>query len=183
MTDDSESDFCQTREQIWPIPAVYLVHGKGGSPAGTVRRIEALLERHWPGLEFFRPLLPHSNPQIPADCSVEHLLRMEIPQGALLLGISLGGMVAAKLQETGRKDLKVISISSPTWADAVTLDRRADHRLAFYSSCDSVIASRVSEWPRLASFQCDFNWLSHDTDQHLKRIARIFDWHLEGTLR
>jgi hypothetical protein len=100
----------------------------------------------------------------------------------LLLGISLGGLVAAELQEMDRPDLQVMAISSPTWADGVRLRNRAARRLAFYSSTDPVIADRVTEWPKLAFFSRDLHWLSHDTDQHLKYIARLFDWYLEGML-
>jgi hypothetical protein len=182
MTDSPKTAPDQTCEHVWPVQAVHLLHGKGGSPDGTVKKIETVLERHWPGLEFFRPRLPHSDPDSPAERSVDHLLAMHIPNESLLLGIRLGGTVAAKLQEEGRGDLKVISISSPTAADSVILDRQVDQRLAFYSSHDAVIASRVSGWPQLASFQRDFDWLTHDTDRHLKQIVRLFDWYLGGGL-
>lgn len=168
---------------VWPIPAVYLLHGKGGSPNGTVKKLATGLEQRWPGLEFVRPLLPHSVPEAPAEASVDSLLQMQIPQGALLVGISSGGTVAAKLQEVGRDDLKVMAISSPTWADDVELETRAERRLAFYSSRDEVIASRVGAWPDLTAFARDFAWLDHDTDRHLRYITRVFDWYLEGTLR
>ena len=169
-------------EPVWPIPAVYLLHGKGGSPNGTVKKLATVLEQHWPGLDFFRPDLPHSDPKISAEASVEYLLRMEIPRGALLLGISLGGLVAAKLQEVGREDLKVIAVSAPTWADGVVLERRAERRMSYYSSQDEVIASRIAEWPHLAAFARDYEWLTHDTDRHLRPVARFVDWYLEGTL-
>ena len=167
---------------VLPIPAVYLLHGKGGSPDGTVRKLQAVLEQHWPGLEFIRPKLPHHDPNVRAEVSVEDLLQLGISKHSLLVGISLGGLVAAKLQEIGREDLQVIAISSPTWADGVVLERQADRRLAFYSSMDAVIESRVTEWPRLASFQRNLGWLTHDTDQYLKYIARLFDWYVEGML-
>jgi pimeloyl-ACP methyl ester carboxylesterase len=167
---------------VLPIPAVYLLHGKGGSPMGTVNKIDSILSQHWPGLDFLRPKLPHSDPSALAEESVEFLHTQEIPQNALLLGISLGGLVAAKLQEAGRTDLQVIAISSPTWADGVRLEANADRRLVFYSSKDAVIAGRVDDWPKLAAFSRDMDWLSHDTDQHLKYIARLFNWYLDGTL-
>ena len=108
-------------EPVFPIQAVYLLHGKGGSPEGTVRKLQTILEQHWPGLDFICPALPHRDPNIPAEVSVQHLLQLQIPQGSLLVGISLGGLVAARLQEVGRQDLQVVAISSPTWADGVTL--------------------------------------------------------------
>jgi pimeloyl-ACP methyl ester carboxylesterase len=166
----------------WPIPAVYLLHGKGGSPAGTVALLQQTFERHWPGLEYVRLGLPHAVPTVPAEASVEFLLDSVIPKGALVVGVSLGGLVAAKLQELGRSDLQVIAISSPTWADRVTLECRADQRLAFFSSGDTVISARVADWPKLGSFARDFPWLDHNTDRHLKYLARIFDAFLEGSL-
>lgn len=172
----------QDAEPVLPIPAVWLLHGKGGSPAGTVARIETALELHWPGLEYVRPLLPHHDPAVRAEESVTFLLEQNIPQNALMLGVSLGGLVAARLQELGRDDLQVIAISSPTNAAGVRLRVKAARRLAFYSSQDSVIQDRVSDWPRLASFQRDFEWLTHDTDQHLKQIVRLFSWYFEGML-
>jgi predicted esterase YcpF (UPF0227 family) len=175
--------FNQTEaEPVLPIPAVYLLHGKGGSPDGTVRKLQNVLEHHWPGLDFIRPRLPHHDPAVPAERSVRELLQFRIPQGSLLVGVSLGGLVAARLQEVGRSDLQVFAISSPTFADGVALETRAERRLAFYSSKDAVIESRIADWPRLASFQRNLEWLTHDTDQHLKYIARLFDWHLEGML-
>jgi len=167
---------------LWPITGVYLLHGKGGSPNGTVKKIQAVLENHWPGLDFVRPELPHHDPMTPAEESVEFLLKSQIPNGTLLMGISLGGLVAAKLQEAGREDLQVIAISSPTSADGVRLENAAERRLAFYSSRDHVIESRVAEWPELASFSRNFDWLTHDTDQHLRYVSRFFDWYLQGML-
>jgi len=169
-------------EPVLPIPAVYLLHEKGGSPDGTVKTLQSVLELHWPGLEFIRPALPHHDPALPAEASVENMLRMPIPLNALLVGISLGGLVAAKLQEVGREDLQVIAISSPTWADGVALERVASNRLAFYSSKDAIVETRVAQWPELASFARDLEWLNHDTDQHLKYIARLFDWYIGGML-
>jgi pimeloyl-ACP methyl ester carboxylesterase len=183
MSSDSESLPNETAsEAVRPIPTVLLLHGKGGSPNGTVKKLQTLLEQHWPGIEFVRPALPHSDLGVPAQASVEYLLQMQIPQGSLVIGVSLGGLVAAKLQETGRQDIHVLAISSPTWADAVHLDRLSTRRLAFYSSRDEVIASRVAGWPKLAAFSRDFEWLSHDTDQHLRYIVRLFDWYFEGRL-
>src|ERR1700733_1727748 len=110
MSNDSESVWTETAlEHVWPVPAVYLLHGKGGSPNGTVKKLQAVLEQHWPGLEFVRPALPHSDLGVPAQASVEYLLQMQIPYGSLVIGVSLGGLVAAKLQEIGRRDIQVLA--------------------------------------------------------------------------
>jgi pimeloyl-ACP methyl ester carboxylesterase len=169
-------------EPTFPIPAVYLIHGKGESSEGTVKKLQAVLEQHWPGLNFVRPDIPYFDPKRPADVAVKELLRMPMPQGSLLVGVGLGGLVAARLQELGRQDLQVIAISSPTWADEVTLESWAERRLAFYSSQDPIIGSRIANWPELASFSQDLDWLDQETDQHLRYVARLFDWYLEGTL-
>jgi esterase/lipase len=51
--------------------------------------------------------------------AVEYSHRMQIPPRALVVGISLGGLVAAKLQETGRPDLVVVVLGplrGRTWS-------------------------------------------------------------------
>ncbi|GAC1648819.1 MAG: hypothetical protein NVS9B15_07770 [Acidobacteriaceae bacterium] len=89
-----------------------------------------------------------------------------------MIGVSLGGLVAAKLQEDGRQDLRVICISSPTWADGVRLERKMQRRFAIYGSNDEVIAGRTAEWPALAEAH-EVDWLTHDTDAHKVRLARF----------
>src|ERR1700758_404650 len=124
------------RMGVWiviSVPAVYLLHGKGGSPDGTVAKLQKSLQQDWPELKYIRPALPHSDPDVPAEVSVEFLRNLPLETESLVIGVSLGGLVAAKLQEESRPDLNVICISSPTWADGVKLLRRAEHRVAFYS--------------------------------------------------
>jgi pimeloyl-ACP methyl ester carboxylesterase len=168
--------------RIEPIEEVYLLHGKGGSPDGTVKRLVEVLEPRWPQLTFVRPKMAHSDPTAPAEASVEQLRQMDLPRNALMVGISLGGTVAAGLQELGRDDLHVIAVSSPTWADGVVLHERPGRRVALYSSRDDVIASRVADWPRLAAISRDFDWLTHNTDAHFGPLARLLAWYVEGNL-
>jgi pimeloyl-ACP methyl ester carboxylesterase len=158
---------------------VYLLHGKGGSPEGSVRKIQSELEPFWPTLNFVRPLLPHHDPEVLAEVSVEALLQMDIPSKALLIGVSLGGLVAAKLQESHRPELQVIAISSPTWADGVRLEKQQSGRLALYSSRDEVIAGRTEDWPKLAQAY-DLKWLNHDTDVHAAALVRLIVARVNG---
>jgi pimeloyl-ACP methyl ester carboxylesterase len=154
--------------------SIYLLHGKGGWPGGSVLQLEALLRQSFPEPRYERPSLPHGREKgvQAAERSVDFLRELLIEPGALLIGISLGGLVAAKVQETGREDLHVICISSPTWADGVELQRRLPHRLALYSSEDDVITGRTSRWPDLAEAR-DLPWLSHDTDAHKEALAGL----------
>ena len=171
-----------SRERIGSIPAVYLLHGKGGSPNGTVKKLADVLEPRWPQLSFIRPEMAHHDPEALAEASVEQLVEMDLPQNALIAGVSLGGTVAAMLQEQGRDDLHVIAISSPTWVDGVVLRQKPQRRVALYSSNDEVIAERVADWPKLAAISRDFDWLTHNTDQFLEPLAKLFGWYLEGDL-
>jgi len=151
---------------------IFLLHGKSGSPEGSVSEIEAALTKHLPELKYFRPLMPHANPASPAERSVEALQRLEIPSGATLIGVSLGGLVAAKFQEEHRPDLQVICINSPTWADGVRLEQHSSRRVAFYSSDDEVITGRTEDWPKLAE-SYDLPWLTHDTSAHVPRLVQL----------
>ena len=153
---------------------VYLLHGRGGWPGGTVLKLQEKLQGVFPGVRFVRPSLPHGREQgqQAAEVSVAFLADLALEPGSLVIGISLGGLVAAMLQEMSREDLHVICISSPTWADGVTLQRRMPNRLALYSSQDQIIAGRTSGWPALAEAY-DMPWLSHDTDVHKEELAQI----------
>lgn len=162
---------------------ILLLHGKGGSPQGSVKQLEDLLRAKYPeaafgaGL-FERPRLLHSDPDVSTEQSLADLKTREIPPNAAVIGISLGGLVAAKLQEDGRDDLHVICISSPTWADGVRLAHHMARRVALYSTKDEVIAGRTADWSRLADAY-DLPWLTHDTDAHKVALVRLIAAYLE----
>ncbi len=153
-------------------PRIYFLHGKGGSPNGTVKFLKhAIVPLTDDGYIMIRPELPHGQRGRNAEESVEFLHHLDIPFESLLIGVSLGGLVAAKLQEEGRPDLTVACISSPTWADGVLLRQLVKNRIALYSATDPVITGRTANWPMLASKAYDLPWLTHDTDRHLDRLA------------
>jgi hypothetical protein len=91
---------------------------------------------------------------------------------SLVIGVSLGGMIAASVQEASRPDLSVICISSPTWAHGVRIEKKMPNRLALYSSHDDVIAGRTADWPQLAEAY-DLPWLTHQTDAHIPNLYRL----------
>ena len=158
---------------------IYLFHGKGGRPTGSVLQLEELLRRRFQQSQFIRPALLHGDPEVTAQQSLAALREMEIPRGAAIVGISLGGLVAAKLQEMGREDLHVICVSSPTWADEVRLTQRVARRVALYSSTDNVIEGRTASWPQLAQAY-DLPWLTHDTDVHKLPLSHIIASYLDN---
>ncbi len=160
---------------------IFLFHGKGGSPQGSVSQLEELLRHYYPSgnVSFYRPRLLHSDPAVLAEESLAGLASLNIPMNSAVVGVSLGGLVAAKLQEQSREDLHVICISSPTWADGLRLERRMPNRVSFYSSADEVIAGRAVDWPKLAQAY-DFKWLTHDTDTHKAALARLVFADLDG---
>jgi len=160
---------------------VYLIHAKAGSPDGSSLHLEELLRPALPDAVFHRPLLPHADPSVAAEASLDALRDLALPPEARVIGISLGGLLAARLQESGRPDLHVVAISSPTWADNVYLAQKPKHRVAIYSSTDEVLggsdpenpsANRTVDWPRLADAY-DLRWLTHDTKAHKNRIAPL----------
>ena len=159
-------------------PAIYLLHGKGGSPTGSVLQLETELRVCEPNQSYFRPLMPHTDPAVMPSVSVQHLRSLGLSEGALIIGVSLGGLVAAKLQELERPDLHVVCISSPTHADDTELTARMEQRVSLYSSSDSVIAGRTDRWPLLAEAH-DLPWLDHDTDKHKKALGRILCGYVE----
>jgi pimeloyl-ACP methyl ester carboxylesterase len=162
---------------------IFLLHGKGGRPEGSVKQLEEVVRRDFAAGTssslFHRPRLLHSDPNITSEDSLADLLTKDIPENSVLIGISLGGLVAAKMQEDTRDDLHVICISSPTWADGVRLEKRMPHRVAFYSAADDVIAGRTAEWPKLAQ-AFDLPWLTHDTDAHKLALAHLAVAYIEG---
>jgi pimeloyl-ACP methyl ester carboxylesterase len=159
---------------------IYLFHGKGGSPNGSVRLLESTLRPLLPNFDFRRPQLLHHDPEILAEVSLAALPRLNIPDSSIIIGISLGGLIAARFQETLRDDLTVVCVSSPTWADGVRLQRAMPDRLALYSSNDEGIAGRTSAWPSLAEAH-DIPTLTHDTDRHVERLAPLITAFLNKT--
>src|SRR4051794_40564609 len=127
-------------------PSVYFLHGLGGSPEGSVLVLERALVELGDTHDYVRPLMPHANDEVPPSLSVWFLEHVKPPQSALVVGISMGGMVAAALQETERPDLHVICICSPTWAGDVGVRKHMDNRVSLFSSLDPVIAGRVGAW-------------------------------------
>lgn len=159
---------------------IYLLHGWGGSREGSVKNLTRALRPHLRvPYTISRPNLPHQDRSRPAEESVAFLNNLGVVPGSLLVGISLGGLVAAKLQEEGRSDLHTIAISSPTSFGSLFLTCKMRNRLALYSSQDAVIAGRTENWPSVAN-SYDLSWLTHDTDQHVQELAQVVAAYVNG---
>jgi predicted esterase YcpF (UPF0227 family) len=158
---------------------IYLLHGLGGgSPNGSVSLLQKALEPVFPNSEFIRPLLPHANRNIEnPEESIKFLEDLNIPNGSLVIGISLGGLVAAKLQEQSRPDLNIICLISAPRFKTIELKKKMPNRVAFYSSNDKVIADRVSSWAEFAESH-DLPWLEHDIDPHIPELVKLIEEYL-----
>ena len=102
-----------------------------------------------------------------------------VPEGALVVGVGLGGLAAAMVQETKRSDLDVVCVSSPTSHGVIKLERRMQQRVALYSSQDPAIAGRVENWPDLAETH-DMLHLMHGAHLHPYMLRKLILAHREG---
>jgi hypothetical protein len=102
-----------------------------------------------------------------------------VPDGSLVVGVGLGGLAAAMIQETERPDLDVVCVSSPTGHGAIKLERRMQHRVALYSSQDPAIAGRVANWPNLAEAH-DTPYLMHGAHQCPYLLRKLILAYREG---
>ena len=102
-----------------------------------------------------------------------------VPEGALVVGVGLGGLAAALVQETERPDLDVVCVSSPTSHGAIKLEHRMQHRVALYSSQDRAVADRVENWPDLAEAH-DMLHLMHGAHLHPYMLRKLILAHRAG---
>jgi hypothetical protein len=167
---------------------VYLLHGKGGSTEGSVKLIENILASMFPCEDespvFHRLPLRHSNPHVLAERSYVDLCMWSpaIEKGSLLVGISLGGLIAAKLEQNVRPDLTVVALSSPTSLDGVTLKPVKSSKLyALYSSHDEVISGQT-DWAPYTEFNFNVDWMQdHNIDHQRHTVSLVlFDFLCTG---
>jgi esterase/lipase len=141
---------------------IYLFHGSGGSPDGSVFKLEQRL----------RPLFPQSTFHRPWVRSPEEVEALKIEQGAVIIGNSLGGLMAAKLQEE-RSDLSVMTLSSPTRHGSISLGSFKHNIVALYSSLDPVIKGRTN-WQNYTNESYDVSWMEdHHLDSHIYSVVYV----------
>src|ERR1700679_3074705 len=94
---------------------IYVLHGRGGSPEGSAQTIANLLPYALPPV--IRPTLSHSDPAVSAE---ESYAQFSLLPNSFVIGISLGGLLAAKFQEDHPDfGLKVVTLVSPTHAEGL----------------------------------------------------------------
>lgn len=152
---------------------IFFLHGKGGSSNGTIKLLrDALL----PHLTTPPQIALLDFPSATADDYYAALLEVadQFPTGTMIVGVSLGGLVAAKLLQDHRTDLTVVTLASPTFADGISLTNRTTPNLyALYSHADPVVGERTN-WGDYAADHGDVPWMSdHNLDGQNNRIGLL----------
>jgi hypothetical protein len=156
---------------------VYVLHGKGGSPEGSAKTIANLLPAR--SVPTFRPTLLHTDPTVSAEASYELCTFMP---DSLVIGISLGGLLAAKFQEDfPGHNLKVITLVSPTRADNLSLTPgKRPNLIALYSTQDPVIGTRAN-WEDFTDNAFNVPWMkSHNIDDQKYSIGLFLTEFMQG---
>lgn len=155
---------------------IYFLHGRGGSPTGSsVATIASLLREHIsPETEFVFLDLPHSDPNLPAEESYRQFSATALLEPeSLLIGVSLGGLVAAKYcEDHPEMNLRVVALASPTESEGLALESVHSMSItALYSRLDPVIGYRAN-WERCAYRQYDVPWMQdHRLENHKYSVA------------
>ena len=145
---------------------VYLFHDREGTPNGIVSDMESVLQKQIPGVQYLRPFLPHESSAATAAQSYHWLERSFLPfltQNSLIIGVGLGGLLAARLQESfPLKNMSVFAINSPLFEDEIGVTSY-QKRISLYSSLYKPIEGRCALWPQMATAY-DVLWLQHGMD-------------------
>jgi pimeloyl-ACP methyl ester carboxylesterase len=155
---------------------IYVLHGRGGSPEGSARTIANLLPSGLPPI--IRPVLSHSDPAVSAEDSY---VQFGLLPNSLVIGISLGGLLAAKFQEDHPDfGLKVVTLVSPTHAEGLAITRMRPDLIALYSTEDPVIGTRAN-WEHFTDDAFNVPWMSnHDVDHQKYSIGLFLTEMLQG---
>ena len=161
------------------IAHIFFLHGKGGSSNGTIRILrDAML----PCLNDPPEITLLDFPSATAEEYYTAVLAVaaKFPAGSMLVGVSLGGLVAAKLLQDHRPDLTVLALASPTYADSLSLTKRITPNLyALYSHSDPVVGDRTN-WGDFTTGYADVDWMAdHNLDPQKNRIALLLSDILE----
>jgi pimeloyl-ACP methyl ester carboxylesterase len=160
-------------------PKVYIVHGQGQTPQGSIARLAGLLNTL--GYETECPLFPHTDPRDTGLSSIDVLNTVLGSGPAFVVGLGLGGFVAAKLQET-RQNMTVIAVSAPDISGYITLGPPAGGRRVYMFSSikDSVIRGKTARWAGQAEVY-DLPKLDHHDTAFLPFVVSAVEAVSNGT--
>ena len=109
---------------MFPIPAVN--QWKDESTDGPVKKLQALLEQHWPGLNLLAATYRSMTSKACRCCSQRAVSDTDAAKfPARWPGSRRPGR--CEMHQLGLQDLQVLAISSLTCPDEVTLESRANH--------------------------------------------------------
>jgi hypothetical protein len=157
---------------------IHIFHDRGQDPE-DLQQFALLLERSLPQTSYDLPILPHFNTGVKTEDSFRLIAqRNHFHSGTIIIGIGLGGLLAAKLQEI--QDLTVIAIAAPTQWDGVKLRTKNRNRLAVYSSHDENIMP-FTNWLDYTddAFECS-PLMFHDISDNRYKLALVVKQYLQG---
>src|ERR1017187_6099868 len=158
---------------------IFFLHGKGGSSNGTIRILrDAMLSGMTDPPQI--TLLDFASATADEYFEAVFAVANKFPRGSMLVGVSLGGLVAAKLLQDHRPDLRVVALASPTYADGLSLTKRITPNLyALYSHAGPVVGDRTN-WDDYTAKSADVDWMAdHNLDPQKNRIALLLSDILE----
>ena len=152
---------------------IFFMHGMGGSSNGTIRLLrDAML-----------PCL--SDPpaitllDFPSGTAREYYSAVlavadQFPTGSMLVGVSLGGLVAARLLQDHRPDLTVVTLASPTHAEGLALTKRITPNLYALSSHNDPVLGDRTNWGDFTLDHADVDWMAdHSIDPQKSSVALV----------
>jgi hypothetical protein len=163
---------------------VYLFHGRGSSSVGVMHTLSLILQRKVGGVTLIRPNdMPHARLETsPLEAYAELAPYVSLIQPkSLIVGVELGGLLAAKLQQDQPDlELGVVAVSSPTHAEGLGLRHIQSPGLtALYSGLDPVM--KDMDWTPYAGNLIDVPWLrDHNVNRHKYSLADILKAVIEG---
>jgi pimeloyl-ACP methyl ester carboxylesterase len=143
----------------------YILHDRG-TPDDSDKLAEIMSKKLGTDYYFFkRPQPPYEfNEDVDVELAYRWVKTYFLPDtliNSVILGIGIGGLLAAKLQEDfPARNLSVIAVNAPTAEGSISLEESPEGRVALYSSLYSPLASHC-DWSNYATQAYDAVWLSH----------------------
>ena len=117
------------------IANVCIVDGMIWSPKSTTHRIEELLRQRITRLNVRIQRLYDKNGQnLPAEQVLGEFDDLHLPEGSLVVGTGIGGILASAYQDLKRPDLHVIAICSPSSLEDISLKANFKKRVELTSA-------------------------------------------------